>query len=63
MPLKWMLPASLILLASCSGSGRAISRDYCLISKPILVSRQDVLTKMTAQQILSANETFAKLCR
>lgn len=63
--MKWtpLWLVSLTLLASCSGSGRAIDRDYCLLSKPILVSRQDVLTKMTAQQVLAQNETFAKLCR
>jgi hypothetical protein len=60
-----LLLLSLTLLTSCAVNGPETrpTRDYCLLSKPILVSRQDFLTRGTASQILAHNETFAKLCR
>lgn len=66
MPWKPMwLGLTTLLVSSCAGGvgTSAPARDYCLLSKPILVSRQDFLTKGTATQILAQNETWHKLCR
>lgn len=43
------------LLSGCAGTGPGI--EACGAWRPILVSRQDVLTEGTARQILAHNET------
>lgn len=57
----------LIVLAACAviaGCGRETKpiHDFCLLSKPILVSRTDVFTPETAKAILDYNERGAALC-
>ena len=46
----------------CSTVGAGTS-DYCTLYKPILVSKQDVLTDGTVDQILRANETWERVCK
>lgn len=60
MRLTVLLLASLTLLAGCSGTGGGTSA--CAGWRPILVSRADVLTQGTAQQILTHNEAGRALC-
>jgi len=41
-----------------------VTDSHCLIDKPILISRtQDHLSEQTAQDILTHNEKWARLCR
>lgn len=66
MPWKPMWLASLILLVSSCANGletRVPVRDFCLLYKPVLVSRLDFLTKGTAAQTLANNETWDRNCR
>jgi hypothetical protein len=53
--------ASLILLSACASGGPATD-PFCAVSRPILVSRSDVLTTETARQLLAHNETGARIC-
>lgn len=50
-----------VLLTGCATSGVATS--YCDISKPVYISKQDVLTDGTARQILQHNETWQRVCK
>lgn len=50
----------LTLLAGCAPTGPAT--DACGPWRPILVSRQDDLTRSTAADILAHNETGRRLC-
>lgn len=50
----------LLLLSGCASGGAAI--DACGPWRPILVSRADVLTDLTARQVLAHNETGHRLC-
>lgn len=52
--------ATLTLLSGCAGTGPGI--DACGPWRPILVSRQDALTRGTAADILAHNETGHRLC-
>jgi hypothetical protein len=56
--------ASLILLASCTSDGNApIATDsFCATQRPILVSKRDVLTEITARDILVHNDYGAAKC-
>lgn len=47
-------------VSACATSGPAI--DSCSWVKPILVSRDDVLTDGTVEQILSHNEKWEEIC-
>jgi hypothetical protein len=40
----------------------ATAPDFCATAKPIYVSKDDVITDMTAQQILAHNVLGRKLC-
>jgi hypothetical protein len=51
-----------LLLSSCVTNGREIENGDCAWARPILVSRQDVLTDLTARQILAHNLTGQRLC-
>jgi hypothetical protein len=55
-----LLLASLTLLTACAATGPGI--DACGPWRPILVSRQDDLTRLTAADILAHNETGRRLC-
>lgn len=50
-----------LLLTGCGATGRGT--EYCVLARPIMVSRADVLTDGTARQILEANETWKRLCK
>ncbi len=50
------------VIAGCNLLPVRTVHDYCQIARPLLVSQQDILTDGTAKQILSANETGAKVC-
>lgn len=58
-----MLPL-ILLLVGCATNGRATeaSTSGCEWTRPIYVSKQDVLTDTTARQILAHNETGRRLC-
>lgn len=50
-----------LLLTGCATSGAVT--NYCDISKPVYISKQDVLTDGTAKQILQHNETWQRICK
>ena len=52
---------AILCLAGCQSLPHSV-HDFCTLGKPILVSKQDVLTDGTAKQIQSHDETGAKLC-
>ena len=58
-----MLCAGLVLalLTGCEMSGRGIDAA-CGAFRPVYVSRADVLTDGTAEQVLAHNLTGARLC-
>lgn len=55
-----------VLLTSCSSIGlvteQTVVDTFCSQSKPILISKQDVLTDGTARQILAHNRLVDKNC-
>ena len=51
-----------LLLNGCATSGRATEGSDCAWARPILVSRDDVLSDLTARQILAHNETGRRVC-
>ena len=51
----------LTCISGCATNSRVIDTS-CAWTRPIMVSRQDVLTDDTARQILSYNETWERLC-
>lgn len=53
--------ACLTLLTSCAGSGPATD-GFCAEAEPILISKEDVLTKETARAILAHNRYGARRC-
>lgn len=59
----------LLLLTSCTSRGPAIESAPvvidagCLWSKPIYVSRTDLLSEGTAEAILIHNETWQRRCQ
>lgn len=62
-PSPWWALYLALLLTACTTTGRATEvTTGCEWTKPILVSRQDVLTDLTARQILAHNETGRRLC-
>lgn len=38
------------------------SHDFCLVAKPITISRKDVLTDITKHEILSHDQTGVAIC-
>jgi hypothetical protein len=50
-----------LLLTGCASSGAAT--NYCDLVRPVYISQQDSLTDGTARQILTHNETWARVCR
>ncbi len=49
-----------LLLTACGGTGRGT--EYCALARPITVSKADVLTQRTADQMLKHNETWRDNC-
>ena len=56
----FLLIALLLMIVSVSGC--ATDGGQCLWDKPIMLSRQDVLTDGTAAQVLAHNEKGAAIC-
>ena len=54
----WCLAA--ILASGCAATGPAT--DACALFSPVYTSREDVLTRETAAQILINNEAGAAIC-
>lgn len=54
-----MALAALLGLAACGQPAAPVMVDtYCARSSPILISREDVLTRQTAMEILEHNRTY-----
>ena len=37
--------------------------SFCAVAKPVYLSKEDVLTRETLREVVTANETWAALCR
>lgn len=59
--LRYLVCLMLMFVSACK-SGPAIDMS-CAWVRPIMISRQDVLTDETARQILTLNETWQSLCQ
>ncbi|MBT2750012.1 MULTISPECIES: hypothetical protein [unclassified Lysobacter] len=60
---QWQWSLLIPLLTACTTTGRAtVTTSGCEWTRPILVSRLDQLTDLTARQILAHNETGRRLC-
>lgn len=57
---RMLLLATPILLSACARGGAVT--EMCAPWRPVLVSRDDVLTRPTAEALLAHNETGARLC-
>lgn len=57
---KWLLISLTFSVSACATSGPVT--DSCSWVKPILVSREDVLTDGTVVQILTHNEKWELIC-
>lgn len=55
-----LLLASLTLLPACATGG--VVTEMCAPWRPILVSRDDDMTRPTSEALLAHNETGARLC-
>lgn len=63
LSLRWLGLTLIPLLAACATNGRATDQgNGCAWARPILVAQGDVLTDLTARQILAHNETGRRLC-
>lgn len=61
--MKWrLLIPVVVLLTGCKASG-PVTDSYCLIAKPIYISKQDTLTDQTAWDIYTHNSTWRDLCQ
>ena len=61
MKLIMMLLLATILISGCATNG--VVTDSCTWIKPILISKRDVLTKGTADQVLSHNLSWKEFCK
>lgn len=50
-----------MLLSGCGTIGSG-TETMCVVFEPIYISREDVLTDLTAQQILQHNEVGKRVC-
>lgn len=57
-----LLCAMAMLLSNCSFIG-AGTDSFCQVGRPIYISRSDVLTDLTARQILDHNAGGKELCK
>lgn len=48
--------------ALCLVLGGCASGDFCSVAKPLTVSKHDVLTRETKNEVVAHNETGEKLC-
>jgi hypothetical protein len=60
--LKFAAWAILPLMTSCAQSGNEIKASDCSWTKPISISRNDVLTPGTAGQLLAHNRSWFRFC-
>lgn len=37
--------------------------SFCAVAKPVYLSKEDVLTRDTLREIVTGNDTWAKLCK
>lgn len=51
-----------LLVSGCATNGRLTERSGCAWARPVLVSHDDVLSDLTARQILVHNETGRRMC-
>lgn len=56
-----LLLVSLVALYACT-TVQTRTHEFCLVSSPILISKQDKLSDTTAKEILEHNKTGAALC-
>ena len=61
MVTRLIVMLAMLAVPGCSLPTRSM-HDFCLLSKPILVSRMDVFTPETAKAILDHNERGAAQC-
>ena len=59
---KLLICLPVALLTGCALTGPTVIDTGCDWTRPIYVSRADVLTDRTAEQILAHNETGRKRC-
>lgn len=57
-----MLACLMAALLTACATGGAVTKEFCAIARPILISKADSLTDGTARQILNHNEIGARLC-
>lgn len=56
--------SALCLMATLSlGCAKSGSDSFCAVAKPVWIADADVLTDVTARQVLEHNETWERLCR
>lgn len=53
---------TLSFAASGCASREPVGNDFCFVSGPIFIEKNDVLTDRTAQRILAHNELGVRLC-
>ena len=58
--MRYPLLALVIGLTACCDPP---ADSYCTVAKPVYMSKEDVLTRDTLREIVTHNETWAKLCR
>jgi hypothetical protein len=51
-----------LMLIGCSGTSGRVIDSGCVVFEPIYISRSDVLTEGTANQILVHNQTWEAIC-
>ena len=53
----------LALVAGLTACCNPATDSYCTIAKPVYMSKDEVLTRDTLREIVTHNETWAKLCK
>lgn len=52
----------MLILSGCANDGRA-RIEYCVMTSPTWLSKEDKLTKATERKILKDNEIWEALCK
>jgi hypothetical protein len=60
--LRYAIFLTMILLSGCLGTN-ATKPDSCSWDKIITVSKDDKLTRITAEEIVAHNDSIRKLCK